>query len=193
MFYVYIGCLTFGVLYTVLSVVLGSHGFEHGGIGHGALHGQDADDVPSPLNPVVIASAIAAFGAAGIVSKAGFGMGELASAAFSAFCAAAVGTAVFFGIVKFLYQAKANTHFSGENLINSEAEVLTPIPVQGVGEIVYSMNGMRNSLPAMSKNNEFLGRGETVIIQSIENHTAFVAQKSINHKSCTNENSTSKE
>lgn len=192
MFYVYIGCLTFGVLYTVLSIVLGSHGFEHGGIDHGGLQGQDADDMPSPLNPVVIAGAIAAFGAAGVVGKAGFGMGELASAAFSAVCAAAAGTAVFFGIVKFFYRAKANTHFSEKNLINSEAEVLTPIPAQGVGEIVYNMNGMRNSLPAMSKHNEFLGRGETVIIQSIENHTAFVVQKSINHKACTNENPISK-
>ncbi len=193
MFYVYIGCLTFGVLYTVLSVVLGSHGFEHGGIDHGGLQGRDADDVPSPLNPVVIAVAIAAFGAAGIVGKAGFGMSELVSAAFSAVCAAAVGAAVFFGIRRFFYQAKVDTRFSRENLINSEAEVLTPIPVQGVGEIVYNMNGMRNSLPAMSKHNEFLGRGETVIIQSIENHTAFVAQKNIHHKSCTNENSISKE
>lgn len=188
MFYVYIGCLAFGTLYAVLSAVLGSHGFDDGGgldhhigVDHqvdvGVHDGVDSGDVPSPLNPVVIASAIATFGASGIIGKMGLEMGELPSAIFASACAGAVGIAVFFGIVKVLYNSQSNSNFSQEELIELEAEILTPIPAQGVGEIVYVAGGIRHSLPARSKNNEFIGRGEKVIIQDIKNHTAFVTKK----------------
>lgn len=68
MFYIYIGCLTFGVLYSIISAVFGSHGFDHGGLHHAGIdiHGDaDGADLPSPFNPIVIASAIATFGEIG--------------------------------------------------------------------------------------------------------------------------------
>ena len=76
MLYVYIGCLTFGLIYSVVSALLGSHGFDHGAGDAGGAHGISLDshdgsidsaDVPSPFNPLVMASAIVSLGFAGAI------------------------------------------------------------------------------------------------------------------------------
>ena len=72
MLQIFVGCLAFGVLFSVFSIIFGAHGIDHGGFdhvgagGHAAHVGSDSADAPSPLNPLVISSAITAFGAVGL-------------------------------------------------------------------------------------------------------------------------------
>ena len=181
MLYVFIGCLTFGVAFSVLSALLGPHtpghgGFDHGG-GIGEHSGVDHADTPSPFNPLVISSAITAFGAVGLIAKTGFGMGDLLSTIISLGFAGVIGAAMFFGVVKFMYGSQSNSVFSIQDLVGAEAEVITPIPLKGMGEITYVINGVRYNLPARAFPGEDIKRGAAVIIREVSGNTALVQKK----------------
>jgi hypothetical protein len=178
---IFVGCLAFGVAFSVLSVIFGSHGGDHGGFHHaGGVDGHsgvDHADSPSPFNPLVISSAITAFGAVGIIAKTGFHLGDLLSTVFGLGFAGAIGTAIFFGIVKFMYGSQSNSVFSMDDLVDTEAEVITPIPANGVGEIAYVINGIRYNLSARSYLSEDIPRNSTVIIREISGNAALVQKK----------------
>ncbi len=179
MLFVFIGCLTFGVAFSILSVFLGhGHGsFDHGGGVDGAHSGVDSADVPSPLNPLVLSSAITAFGAVGLIAKTGFAMGDLLSTIVSLGFAGIIGAIMFFGVVKFMYGSQSNSVFSLSDLVDTEAEVLTPIPEKGLGEVAYIINGIRYTLPARSLAGEEVQRGSTVLIREVANNVALVQKK----------------
>jgi hypothetical protein len=170
--YVFWGCLAFGILFSIGSFILGGHGAGHGGMDHGG----DATDMPSPLNPLVIASAITTFGAAGLVGKAGFAMSDLSSSALGLLFAGTIGAAMFFGVVKLMYSSQSDSTFSLEALVGTEAEVTTPVPEKGMGEISCIVNGVRYGMPAQSSCGE-VARGEVVRIQEIKGNIAFIARK----------------
>ena len=175
MLQVFIGCLAFGVLFSAFSLIFGAHGFDHGGAdGH---PGSDSADVPSPLNPLVISSAITAFGAVGLVAKTGFGMTDILSTVVALGFAGVIGALIFFGIVKFMYGSQSNSVFSLNDLVDTEAEVITPIPADGMGEIAYVANGVRYNLSARSSDREAIARGTTVIIREVAANTAYVQRR----------------
>ncbi len=184
MFYIFIGCLGFGVLYSLVSLFLG-HGFGHDFGGHGDFGGNDvaghadssSSDMPSPFNPLVLASAITTFGAIGLIASQGFGMGDFISTMVALAFAGAVGAVIFFGVVKLMYSSQSNSIFSLDDLADTEAEVLTPIPEQGIGEIAYVANGERNNMPARSSDKIGIERGTTVIIRKVAGNIAFVQRK----------------
>lgn len=219
--YVFIGCLAFGVFYSLLSLILGGHGGDHGmdhaggadhigsfdhaggldhtvgadhaggfdhaagaDAGHGAGLGHDSDvqhgsdsSTPSPFNPLVIASAISTFGAVGIISMKGFGISGLMSTVISLGFAGAIGAALFFGIVKFMYGSQSNSVYSLDELAGVEAEVITPVPEKGLGEIAYIANGIRYTQAARSMEGSPIKRGAAVIIREIAGNVAVVQQK----------------
>lgn len=181
MLYFFIGCLAFGVLYSAVSAIVGPHGFGHGGFDHGGgaggHSGTDSADAPSPFNPLVIASAVTTFGAVGLAAKAGFNMGDLLSTIVALGFAGAIGAAIFFGIIKLVYRSQSNSIFSLEDLIGSEAEVTTPIPANGTGEIDYTMNGVRSSLSARASHGGEVPRGTVVIIGEFAGNAAIVRKK----------------
>jgi membrane-bound ClpP family serine protease len=126
---------------------------------------------------LVIASAITTFGAVGLISMTGFGLGGLASTIVALGFAGAIGVALFFGIVKFMYGSQSNSVFSLDDLIGFEAEVITPVPEKGLGEIAYMANGIRSTLAARSIEGGEVRRGAAVIIREIKGNVALVQQK----------------
>ncbi|MCX7923748.1 MAG: hypothetical protein N3B21_17325 [Clostridia bacterium] len=177
MLYVYIGCLAFGLLYSIGSALLSGHGFDHGGGDHGGHGGGDSADLPSLFNPLVIASAITAFGAAGTIGKLGFGMGELISSLLALTFSGIVGAGMFFGVVKLMYNSQSNSSFSQSDLIEMDAEVATPVPEGGMGEIVYVIGGVRHSMPAKSIYKEKIAKGEIAKIKEVSGGIAYIARK----------------
>lgn len=179
MLFVYIGCLAFGILYSLGALILGGHdaghggGFDHGG---GDVHAGDSADMPSPFNPLVMASAISTFGAAGLVGKIGFGMGDIKSSLLGLVFAGIIGTVMFFGVVRFMYNSQSDSTFSISDLAGYEGEVITPIPEKGMGEISYLINGVRYSIPARALEGS-LNRGEAVRIKEVSGGIAYVSRK----------------
>ena len=167
--YVYVGCLFFGILFSTVSFLLDGHDFDFEGI-----HADGGS--PGIFSPLVLTSSITVFGGTGIVSMLGLNMSGVSSAVVSLVLAAIIGAAIFFGIVRFAYNSQSNSTFSQNDLIGLECEVITPIPLKGVGEIVYVINGERHSLPAKCVS-DTIGKGEIVLIKEIAGNAAFVSRK----------------
>lgn len=170
MLYVYVGCLFFGILFSTVSFLLDGHDFDLDGI-----HA-DGAGAPSILSPLVLTSAITVFGGTGIVSMLGLNMSGVSSMFVSLVLAAIIGAAIFFGVVRFAYNSQSNSSFSQNDLIGLECEVITPIPLKGVGEIAYVINGERHSLPAKCIS-DTIAKGEVVLIREIAGNAAFVSRK----------------
>jgi len=178
--YVYIGCLSFGILYAIISALLSDGDVDYGEADLTGLEGEaasDVSDMPSPFSPLVIVSAISTFGAVGIIGKTGFKMGDIASAILSLSLAGIMGAAIFFGIVKVMYSSQSDSTFSLEELVGSEAEVIITIPGNGLGLIALVVNGTRYNLPAKSLDGKSIERSSIVKIRKLKGNAAVVTQK----------------
>lgn len=107
----------------------------------------------------------------------GFGLDGLMSTIVALGFAGAIGAAIFFGIVRFMYGSQSNSLFSLNDLLDTEAEVITPVPECGLGEIAYIINGMRYTMAARSMEGKAIRRGAAVVIREISANAAVVQQK----------------
>ena len=166
-------CLVAGLIFTLISVMAG-HFFGHGdhvaGSGGHVEAGADASDAPgiSIFSPTIIASFITAFGGFGLIFSQ---FPKTSNAAFSAPLSLLGGLAVAGVLLVFLRSVFRHTQSSSEShvaqLVGAEANVITPIPENGVGEIAYVVGGTRYSAPARGENGVAVANGKTVKITRI--------------------------
>lgn len=166
-------CLVTGLIFTVISVMAG-HFFGHSGhvagSGGHVEAGADSSDAPgiSIFSPTIIASFITAFGGFGLI----FTQFHHTSPAEISAPLSLVGGLVIAGVLYlFLGTVFRHTQSSSEShvarLIGAEANVITPIPENGVGEIAYVVGETRYTAPARSDNGAAVANGRTVRITRI--------------------------
>jgi membrane protein implicated in regulation of membrane protease activity len=173
-------CLVVGLLFTLTSVMFG-HFFGHGGhvagSGGHVEAGADSSDAPgiSIFSPTIIASFITAFGGFGLIFTQ---FPKTSNAAVSAPLSLLGGLAVAGVLLVFLRSVFRHTQSSSEShvaqLVGAEANVITPIPANGVGEIAYVVGGTRYSAPARAENNAAVANGRTVKIVRIVGSQFYV-------------------
>jgi membrane protein implicated in regulation of membrane protease activity len=168
-FLIYLFCLGVGLLFTLISVLLGHHGGHIGSGGH-AEAGADASDGAgfSAFSPTVIASFVTAFGGFGIVfhhikpTHPPFISAPLA--AISAFIAASL----FLWLLRTLFSHTASSSESQvSTVVGMTATVIGTIPENGVGEIAYVQGGSRYTAPAREANGAALPNGKLVKITRV--------------------------
>lgn len=150
-------CLVAGLIFTVISVMAG-HFFGSGdhvaGSGGNVEAGADASDAPgiSIFSPTIIAAFITAFGGFGLIFSQ---FPKTSDAVFSAPLAVLGGFAVAGVLLMFFRSVFRHTQSSSEShvakLIGAEANVITPIPEDGVGEIAYVVGETRYTAPARAE------------------------------------------
>jgi membrane protein implicated in regulation of membrane protease activity len=122
----------------------------------------------SIFSPTVMASFVTAFGGFGLIFTQ---FPKTSSAVVSAPLSVLGGLVVAGALLVFLRAVFSHTQSSSESkvaaLIGSEANVITPIPENGVGEIAYVVGGTRYSAPARAENNAAVANGKTVKITRI--------------------------
>lgn len=182
LFLAYVICFGVGVLFTLVSAVMagafGGHDVSgHEGAGGHAEAGIDPQDMPgfSALSPTTIASFITAFGGLGMV----FTRIEKTSSPWISVPLAAVGAFVIAALVLTLFrtvfrttQASSEAHIS--KLIGTTGTIITPIPVDGVGELAYVSGGSRYTAPARSDGGEEVRSGSSVRITRIVGSQFYV-------------------
>lgn len=189
---IYFALLGVGFLYAIIILISGGlHDInlpdfdvdvgDIGGVDMPDVH-MDFDAAPSfdhgeigvtPLSPITIASFITAFGAFGIVATQLFS----ASAQFSLVWAAGGGlivAAIAHFAFGFLLSTQASSEVRRQDIVGATAEVITPIPAGGLGQIAFVARGGRVTYSARSEEETAIRRGTVVTIVDVVGNVALV-------------------
>jgi hypothetical protein len=106
----------------------------------------------SPVSPITIAMFITSFGGIGFILQQFPGGGNLLISLPLALASGfVIAGAAFYLLYKIFSITQASSNYSRESVLDLEAEVITAIPADGVGEIAYTARGSRFSAPARSE------------------------------------------
>ncbi len=174
----YVVLLVVGLAYAVFSV---SAGFvsdlfagevevgSDGGLDGGHLH---------PVSGTTIATFITGFGAGGVIAVYFLRWplpGSLGAAAGGGLALAALAYVVLELIFR---QTQAGSEFAVQELVGREAEVVTPIPEGGMGEVVYVVRGQREQGAARTVDGRPVAKGSVVVVDKVMGSTLYVHLKS---------------
>jgi len=59
-------------------------------------------------------------------------------------------------------------------MVGREAEVITPIPAHGIGEVAVQMKGQRERASARTLDGSAVPRGQVVVIDKVTGSTVYV-------------------
>lgn len=180
---VYAICLVVGLMFTVISALLGHFFGGHDadtdiGTGGHAEAGFDHSGIPglSFFSPTVLAAFVTAFGGLGIVfSQIDVTKSVWVSAPLSIAGAGGVAYAVLALFNAVFRRTQSSSESQIATLLNHEATVISPIPAGGVGEIAYVQSGSRYTAPARSEGGGAISSGSTVRITRIIGTQFYVA------------------
>ena len=184
----YLSCLLLGLFYGLFAGLFSLIGGHDGGLhgdgapGHTATEVSEMGHEPgmvdsgvhmSPFNPVVIAIFLVSFGGTGLTAMQllGWHLASLAVAAPSGMVMAGITFALF---EKLFSITQGSSSPSQQELIGKEAEVITPIPQDGLGEIAYTRRGTRFTAAARCESGAPVPKQTVVAITRIVGHTHYV-------------------
>jgi membrane protein implicated in regulation of membrane protease activity len=161
---IFLGCFLFGLLFSIGSLVLGV-----ADIGGDA----DSDGDLGPINVSTILAFVAWFGGVGYLARNGLG-----AAAFVSLVIAVVGGlaggAFIWWVLRKLKQSEQVLDPRDFELPGTLARVTSGIRVDGVGEIVYEQQGVRQVSAARSQDGKAIPRGTEVVVLETAGGIAFV-------------------
>jgi membrane protein implicated in regulation of membrane protease activity len=171
---IYAICLVVGLLFTLISAVVGHFfgGDGDGDLGTGGHAGAGFDHSGLPgisfFSPTVLASFLTAFGALGLI----FSQIELTQSVWASAPLSAVGGGLIAWLAFLVFNALfKRTQSSSESkvasLLGQTATITTPIPADGVGEIAYVQSGARYTAPARCESGASIPAGKAVKITRI--------------------------
>lgn len=128
----------------------------------------------SPVSPITIATFITAFGGVGyIFQQSGSLFLSLPLALGSGFVIAG---SSFYLLYRIFAVTQASSGYTRESILGFEAEVITPIPDNGVGEIAYIAKGSRFNAPARSEEQVAIAKHAIVRIIKVAGHIFYVRE-----------------
>ena len=136
--------------------------FDHGDVG-----------VPS-LSPITIASFVTAFGSFGLLAVYLFNVSDRFSLLWAAGGGLVVAIIAHFAFGYFLIAPQGSSEVRARDIIGLTAEVITPIPADGVGQIAFVAQGRRVTASARSAGGVPVAKGTPVSIQSFTGSAAVV-------------------
>jgi membrane protein implicated in regulation of membrane protease activity len=182
----FVGCFAFGLLFTLVTFLLGAFGgTDSHGTAHGLMsgltgshtsahaHGQSANGV-SPFSLSTLSAFLTWFGGAGYLLTRYSPFAALA-VALTALVFGVIGAAVFFTVIA-RYIVPRLTVLDPEDfrLQGAVARVTSTIQPRGIGEIVYTLGGTRHADGARSESGRIIERDTQVVILRMEKGIAYV-------------------
>lgn len=161
---IFVVCLAFGVLYTVVTLVFGEI------LGHW-LEGLDLH----LFQPFTIVSAITGFGGCGVILSRVTQLKPFSVLLVSAAVGLLLCVSCYFLWVKPMARAESTTTFSIHDLEGSMAEVYTSIPAVGFGEVVITRSSGRANYIAKSFDQTEIPRGSKVVVVKVEGRILSVS------------------
>lgn len=173
--FVYVGLLAVGVIYALVSGALGW--FSDLGVGddiHVDVSGHLDAGHAHPISGTTIATFITGFGAGGVVAHYLLRWTGLASLATATACGVVLALAAYLVLELIFSQTQAGAEYETGEVVGRDAEVVTPIPAGGTGEVAYLAHGQRELAPARTSDGSPVPRGRPVVIERVVGQTHYV-------------------
>ncbi len=136
----------------------------------------DAGAHLSPVSPPILSTLMVLFGGIGLICERLLNLPPLLAVPVATLVALGGATVVFFVLGKLLLAIQGTTHGALSDLIGVEAQVITPIPADGIGEVSYSHAGVRESRPARSEDGVTIPKHSLVDISRVAGSTLIVRE-----------------
>ena len=169
---IYLTCFGIGL---VLSVLAFSGSFLHLHLGplrlggHGSLarpEGHAAGVHPSPVNGFSVVAFLCWFGGTGYLLSRGHVLTALLVLGFSALSGLGGASLVSWFLIKVLLPRERPLEPADTPIIGVLGRVISPVPLNGIGEMLYSQNGARRAMPIAAENgNPILRNAEVVVLR----------------------------
>jgi membrane protein implicated in regulation of membrane protease activity len=182
----FVGCFAFGLLFTVVTFLLGAIGGADLHVGGHALlsgltgshsHGHTSGHGSTHVSPFSLSTASAFltwFGGAGYLLSR-YSPFTALSVTLAALLCGTVGGALFFAVVaRFIVPRLTVMNPEDFRVQGAVARVTSTIQADGIGEIVYTLGGTRHSDGARSESNQPIERGTQVVILRMDKGIAYV-------------------
>ena len=165
-------------------VDVGGHDIDTGGHdigtgGHGAdIHadGSSAGIHLSPVSPITIAMFITSFGGVGFVLQQFPGGNLLFSLPLALVSGFVIAGTAFYVLYRIFSVTQASSNYTRESVLDLEAEVITSIPANGVGEIAYTAKGSRFNAPARSEDQKAIPKHAIVRMTKVAGNIFYVRE-----------------
>lgn len=172
----FVVCFFVGLILTLLMTLFGVDSFElHGDAGgaHGHGHGHSG---PSMFNMSSLLAGVTVFGGMGyVLNKVG-----LTNTLLILFLAVVAGLGIawlfFLFYAKVIYKHDDSMKESDFELSGQLGKLSVPIIGEGIGEMVYVLQGTTRSLSVRSENGNSMAKGTKVVILSISKGVATVTE-----------------
>lgn len=189
-----------GCGYVLVSMVLGHLDFGDGGDGgHAADHGGGGGDYGVEghghgsvstsgvgltgfhfpfFSPLAVATLLGATGAYGLIAKFGLAVSDNASLYFAIPAAVLTTYGVTYVGWRLVVSSRGSSQIRIADLCGARAEVITPIPAGGVGEVAALVCGQRYNSAARECEGREVPRGTTVTVEEMVGTTLVVRRQS---------------
>ncbi|WP_379133254.1 protease [Paenibacillus sp. sgz500958] len=165
----YLGCLALGVIFAVVSLLVGDLiGDALGGM----FHIVSIDF----LSPTVIAGAVTVFGGAGILLTRYTELENGAVIVLSLLTASFMGVVMYLGFVRPMEKSEVSTGFSMTDLPGKLGEVMVPVPAMGFGEIMVKFGAGHSLHTAASFDQVLIPAGCKVVVVDVKEGVALVSE-----------------
>jgi membrane protein implicated in regulation of membrane protease activity len=182
----FIGCFAFGLLFSILTFLLGafggtgSHGLAHGwwsGLAgsHGSahVHPQSTNSV-SPFSLSTLSAFLTWFGGAGYLLTRYSPLAALGVTVAAFVCGLLGGVLFFIAVARMIVPRLTVLNPEDFRVQGAVARVTSTIRPGRIGEIVYTLGGTRHADGARSASDESIERGTQVVILRMEKGIAYV-------------------
>jgi hypothetical protein len=139
--------------------------FDHGSVG------------VSALSPITIASFVTSFGGLGLVGTQLFRMLDTVSLVFATAGAALIAAGMFLFYSRVLVAGEGSSAVRMADVSGMSAEVIIPIPKNGLGQVAFVARGRRATRSARSADGKPIPRGTIVTVQAITGTTVIVSRQ----------------
>ena len=187
----YLLCFAIGALWAGVSLLLGGAHLGHlghsggghfghaghAGVSHGHAgsvpHGQLSQWATCLVNPSCLAVFLVWFGGSGYLLTRHSGWGFWINTVV-ALVLGFGGAAALASVLRFLNSREQPLNPADYEMAGVLGQVSCPIRPDGVGEVIYVLEGTRRLVPAKSEDGAAIGRGEEVVVTRYEKGIAYV-------------------
>ncbi|GGG89605.1 NfeD family protein [Paenibacillus radicis (ex Gao et al. 2016)] len=166
------GCLVFGVLFAIISVIFGdwiSLALD------GVLDFLSLDGYPW-MQPMSLIGGITAFGGAGLLLTDNTSMNNWLVTIVALLIAIVIAGGVYFVYVKPMERSENSLAVSEQEFTGKLAEVLVSIPSKGYGEVMLKAGAGHTNQIAASFDGEPIPEGMRVVVVEVKDSTLYVAK-----------------